>query len=147
RFQAGLPAFCLFVLAMLFVAARAGAADWTQFRGPGGTGVSEETDLPVRWSKTENVRWKVALPGRGLSSPVIAAGPVYITACTGPLQERRDVLCFDAATGKKHWERQFWATGTPWCHAKPCMAPPTPATDGERVYALFATGDLVCLDK
>jgi outer membrane protein assembly factor BamB len=147
RSQACVPALCLFALAVSLTPARAGAADWTQFRGPGGTGVSEETDLPVRWSKTDNVRWKVALPGRGLSSPVIAGGRIYITACTGPLQERLHVLCFDAATGKKHWERQFWATGTTLCHPKTCMAAPTPVTDGEHVYALFATGDLVCLDK
>jgi outer membrane protein assembly factor BamB len=109
--------------------------------------VSAETGLPVRWSQTENLRWKVALPGRGLSNPVIAGGRVYVTACTGVLQERLHVLCFDAATGKKHWERQFWATGNTVCNAKTCMAAPTPVTDGERVYALFATGDLACLDK
>jgi outer membrane protein assembly factor BamB len=57
------------------------------------------------------------------------------------------VLCFDVATGKQLWERQFWATGLTGCHPKTCMAAPTPACDGERVYALFATNDLVCLDK
>jgi outer membrane protein assembly factor BamB len=56
------------------------------------------------------------------------------------------VLCFGEASGQKLWERQFWATGNTFCHAKTCMAAPTPATDGERVYALFATGDLACLD-
>jgi outer membrane protein assembly factor BamB len=77
---------------------------------------------------------------------VVARGKVYVTACTGVLQDRLHVLCFDEATGKKLWERQFWATGNTFCHPKTCMAAPTPATDGERVYALFATGDLVCLD-
>ncbi len=123
------------------------AADWTQFRGPGGAGVSEETNLPVKWSPAENVRWKVALPGRGLSSPVIAGGRVFVTACTGYEQTRLHVLCFDVASGKKLWERQFWATGGTACHPKTNMAAPTPCTDGERVYALFATCDLVCLDK
>jgi outer membrane protein assembly factor BamB len=56
------------------------------------------------------------------------------------------VLCFEAATGKKQWERQFWATGNTVCNAKTCMAGPTPVTDGKRVVALFATGDLACLD-
>src|SRR5262249_3499773 len=123
------------------------AADWLQFRGPGGGGVSEEKDLPIRWTKSDNVRWKAALPGRGLSSPVIAGGRVYLTACSGYLQRRLHVLCFEAATGKKLWERQFWATGNSTCHPKTNMAAPTPVTDGERVYALFGTCDLACLDK
>src|SRR5205085_8282456 len=57
------------------------------------------------------------------------------------------VLCFDLADGKKLWERQFWATGTTLCHPKTNMAAPTPVTDGERLYALFATHDLVALDR
>src|SRR5262249_11132239 len=56
------------------------------------------------------------------------------------------VLCFAVADGKKLWERQFWATGSTTCNEKTCMAAATPCTDGERVYALFATGDLACLD-
>src|SRR5207253_1754430 len=56
-------------------------------------------------------------------------------------------LCFDLRSGKKRWERQFWATGNTGCHPKTNMAASTPATDGERVYALFATADLACLDK
>ncbi|MBY0527039.1 MAG: PQQ-like beta-propeller repeat protein [Gemmataceae bacterium] len=125
----------------------ASAADWTQFRGANGTGISDEQTVPTKWSKTEGIRWKVELPGRGLSSPVIADGRVYVTACTGYQQTRLHVLCFDAASGKKLWERQFWATGGTGCHPNTSMAAPTPATDGQRVYALFATCDLVCLDR
>lgn len=120
--------------------------DWPQFRGPGGTGVSEEAGPPDTWGPAENVRWKADLPGRGVSGPVVARGRVYVTACSGPRQERLHVLCFDTATGKKRWERQLWATGNTLCHPKTCMAAPTPVTDGERVYALFATGDLACFD-
>jgi outer membrane protein assembly factor BamB len=123
------------------------AADWPQFRGPGGTGVSSETGLPMRWGPAENVRWKADLPGRGVSSPVVAGGQVYITACTGYQQRRLHVLCFDAATGTKRWERQLQATGNTFCHPKTCMAAPTPVSDGEHVYALFATGDLACLSR
>jgi outer membrane protein assembly factor BamB len=133
-------------LALLLFPPFALAGDWPQFRGPGGTAVSEETELPVRWSQTENIRWKADLPGRGLSSPVIAAGKVYVTACTGFQQTRLHVLCYEAATGKKLWERQFRATGNTMCNDKTSMAAPTPVTDGDHVYALFACGDLACLD-
>jgi outer membrane protein assembly factor BamB len=133
-------------LTILFLVLPVFAEDWPQFRGPDGRGVSSETGLPVRWGPGENMRWKADLPGRGVSGPVVARGRVYVTACSGPLQERLHVLCFDAATGKKVWERQLWATGNTLCHAKTCMAGPTPVTDGERVYALFATGDLACFD-
>ena len=122
------------------------AADWPQFRGPNAAGVSEEKDLPVKWSADENVRWKVELPGRGLSSPIITNNRVYLTAASGYRQDRLHVFCFDALTGKKLWERQFWATGSTACHAKTNMAAPTMTTDGQRVYALFATCDLACLD-
>jgi len=123
------------------------AGDWPQFRGPCGSSVSEETSLPIRWSQTENVRWKVDLPGRGVSCPVIAGDKVYVTACTEFQQTRLHVLCYQAATGRKLWERQFWATANTICNDKTCMAAPTPVTDGERVYALFACGDLVALDS
>jgi outer membrane protein assembly factor BamB len=120
------------------------AGDWPQFRGPNGTGVSAETGIPTEWGRENNIRWKADLPGRGISSPVVAADRVYVTACTGPLQERLHILCFDAATGKPRWHRELWATGNTMCNPKTCMAAPTPVTDGRYVYALFATGDLTC---
>jgi outer membrane protein assembly factor BamB len=138
----------LLITAIAFLlAVSAHAEDSPQFRGPGGLGVSKESALPIRWSAQENIRWKAALPGRGLSCPVVAGGRVFVTACTGPEQKRLHVLCFDAATGKELWQRQLWATGTTLCHPKTCMAAPTPVSDGECVIALFATADLVCYDR
>jgi outer membrane protein assembly factor BamB len=133
------------ILGVLLLGVAVQASDWPQFRGPCGAGVSDETSVPTRWGPTENIRWKAELPGRGLSSPVVARGRVYLTACTGTAQDRLHVLCFDAASGKRLWQRQFSATGNTLCHPRTCMAAPTPATDGERVYALFGSGDLVCL--
>jgi outer membrane protein assembly factor BamB len=132
---------------LLLLSGAVSAGDWPQFRGPGGTAVSDETGLPVKWSTTENVRWKAELPGRGVSSPVIASGRVYITAASGYKQGRLHVLCFDASTGAKRWERQVASTGRTMCHPKTSMAAPTPATDGKHVYALFATGDLAAFDR
>lgn len=138
----------LLIFAVVFAIANgARAEDATQFRGPGGLGISKETNLPGKWSSTENIRWKASLPGYGLSNPVIANGRVYVTATAAYEQKREVVICFDVKTGKKLWERQVWATGTTQCHKKTNMAAPTPITDGDRVYALFATGDLVCYDK
>jgi len=133
-------------LAIVLALANPVAADVWQFRGPGGSGVSAEKNLPLEWSEQSNLRWKAALPGRGLSNPVVAKGRVYVTAASGWEQKRLHVLCFDLKTGKQLWERQFWATGTTQCHPKTNMAAPTPVTDGERIYALFATADLACLD-
>jgi outer membrane protein assembly factor BamB len=121
------------------------AGDWRQFRGPDSSAISPETGLPVKWSSTENVRWKADLPGRGVSSPVVAAGKVYATACSGYREKWLHVLCFDEATGAKLWEREFEATGPTACHPVTNMAAPTPVTDGKHVYALFATADLFAL--
>jgi outer membrane protein assembly factor BamB len=133
------------LLAVLAVPAL--AADWMEFRGPGRSGVSEEKGLPVKWSKTDGLRYKVALPGRGLSNPVIAGGRVYLTACSGYRYRRLHVLCLEETTGKKLWERQVTATGSTGCHPDSSMAAPTPVTDGKAVYALFATGDLAAYDR
>jgi len=126
---------------------RAETRDWPQFRGPGGLGISSETGLPVEWAKDKGIRWRVDLPGRGLSSPVIVDGRLYVTACTGPEQERLHVLCFEARTGRPLWHRQLAATGSTQCNKKTNMAAPTPAADAGRVFALFATCDLAAFDK
>lgn len=131
---------------VLALALPGGAGEWTQFRGPGGSGATEEKGLPVRWSAADNVRWKVALPGRGLSAPVIAKGRVVVTACSGYRQQRLHVHCYREDDGTKLWERHFAATGNTQCHPKTSMAAPTPACDGRAVYALFACGDLAALD-
>jgi outer membrane protein assembly factor BamB len=137
-----------FISAMLLLLSSSlWAGDWPQFRGPGGAAVSEEKGLPVKWSDTENVRWKAELPGGGVSGPVIAGGRVYVTAASAFRQRRLHVLSFDAATGKKLWERQLAATGSTICNPTTSMAAPTPVTDGKAVYALFATGDLAAFGR
>lgn len=123
------------------------AGDWPRFRGPGGSGVSDETGLPVKWSKTEGFRWKLDLPGKGLSSPVIIGNRLYLTACTGWEQKRLHVLCYDARTGEQRWHRQVAATGPTKCNRVTTMAAPTPVADENRVFTLFGTGDLAAFDK
>lgn len=135
------------VIALVLFVSVASAEDAPQFRGAGGLGVSQEKGLPTQWDGKTNLRWKAALPGRGLSNPVIANGRAYVTASSSWNQARLHLLCFDVKDGKKLWERQLWATGQTQCHPKTNMAAPTPITDGDRVYAMFASGDMVCYDK
>jgi outer membrane protein assembly factor BamB len=119
-------------------------ADWPQFRGADSSGVSPEMDVPT--VVDGNVAWSADLPGRGLSGPIVVGGKVFLTASSGYKQDRLHVLCFDAASGKKLWERQFWATGRTLCHEKMCNATPTPASDGKRVFAFYSSNDVICLD-
>lgn len=133
-------------LALTLSAAPATAGDWPQFRGPNGLGVSPETNLPVNWSKTEGLRYRVPLPARGVSSPVVVRGIVYITAASGKRDDRLHVLAYKAATGEKLWHRQFAATGSTLAHPMSGMAAPTPVADDSGVYALFATGDLAAIN-
>lgn len=121
------------------------AADWLQFRGPGGTGISPESNLPVKLD-AKSITWKINLPGRGLSSPVIVGDKIFLTACSSTEQDRLHVLCFNAKTGAKLWERQFWATGRTMAHPKTSVAANTPCSDGKRLFCLFSSNDLLCLD-
>jgi len=121
------------------------AADWPQFRGPSGNGVAAEAGVPTKLN-ARSIAWVVSLPGRGLSSPIIIGERLFVTASSGPKQDRLHVLCFDAIKGTLRWERQFWATGRTMTHEKISVAAPTPASDGERVFALFSSNDIVALD-
>ena len=91
------------VLSALFAAAPVAAADWPQWRGPHGDGVSGETGLPLHWSEDSGVLWKQPLDGPGSSSPAVAAGAVFVTT-----QEGDDLylLKFDAATGRPELEAE-----------------------------------------
>jgi hypothetical protein len=120
-------------------------ADWRQFRGTDSSGHAAG-GAPAEFGAGKNVAWKAALPGRGLSSPVVAGGRVFVTASGGPKQDRLQVLALDAKSGKRLWLRSFWATGPTDSHPKTSMAAPTPVSDGRRVVALFATGDVAALD-
>jgi outer membrane protein assembly factor BamB len=136
-----------FSIALLYLSiGLAPAGDWPQFRGPAGSGVSDETGLPTTWGADENVKWKADLPGRSVASPVVFGSKVFISAASGPKMERLHALCLDADTGKVLWHRQFAATGNTNCHPKSSMAAPTPCVNAYGVYFLFATADLAAFD-
>src|SRR6185369_3044945 len=134
------------VLLCFLALLQADAGDWRQFRGPQGSGVSDEPNLPSQLGAQKSIAWKIALPGRGISSPIIVGDRIFVTCSSGAQQDRLHVICFNAGDGSKRWERQFWATGRTTCHEKTSVAASTPASDGERVYVLFSCNDLVCLD-
>ena len=123
-------------------------AQWRQFRGTDNRSVSQETGLPVRFDVEtgENVAWKAPLPGRGASGPIVVGDRVFVTASSGPRQDRLHVLCFEATTGECRWHRQLWATGSTVCNPFGAVAAPTPASDGERVFAFFSSNDLAGFD-
>jgi outer membrane protein assembly factor BamB len=120
--------------------------DWLHFRGTDTNSVSDEKNLPVTFADDKNVAWKVPLPGRGPSSPIVVAGRVVVTSASGPRQDRLHVLCFDARTGKLRWERQLWATGHLVFSPFGGVAAATPASDGRLVFAFFSSNDLACFD-
>ena len=123
-----------------------GGGDWSHFRGNDTNSVSAETNLPVTFDDEKNVAWKVPLPGRGPSGPIVVAGRVVVTSASGPREDRLRVLCFDAQTGKLRWERQLWATGSVVCNPFGGVAAPTPASDGRLIFAFYSSNDLACFD-
>ena len=131
---------------LLAVSSSAAASEWSQFKGPNGAGISDEKGLPTEWSKTAGVKWKAALPARGVSCPVVFGNRLYVTCSSGKRDDKLHVLCFEATSGKELWHRQLQATGGTACHPKTCMAAPTPVADATGVYALFATADLAAFD-
>jgi len=134
----------LFTFAFSVASLRAG--DWRQFRGPHGNGVSDDTALPTSLDAARRIAWQSDLPGRGLSSPIIVGDRVFVTCSSGPKQDRLHVICFRADDGAQMWERQFWATGRTMCHDKTSVAAPTPTSDGQRIFAIFSSNDIFCLD-
>ncbi|NOS71080.1 MAG: PQQ-binding-like beta-propeller repeat protein [Verrucomicrobia bacterium] len=122
------------------------AADWRQFRGPNGNGAANEAQVPTVLNASNSIAWKINLPGKGLSSPIIVGDRVFVTCSSGLKEQRLHVICYNAADGTKLWERQFWATGRTMCHEKIAVAAPTPVSDGKYIATIFSSNDIVCLD-
>jgi outer membrane protein assembly factor BamB len=136
-----------FVIILLFscVTALTSAEDWRQFRGNFANSVADGENVPTELSGG-SVVWKVVLPGRGVSSPIAVRNQIFLTASSGYTQDRLHIISFDAHTGETQWDRQFQATGRTGCHPKMCVATPTPASDGERIFAFYSSNDLICTD-
>ncbi len=124
---------------------------WPQWRGPTGDSVSPAARLPMRWSQTENVVWKTAIPGWGNSTPAIWRDVIFVTS---QQDDRLLLLRLDAKTGNIVWTRELGrgtprrsgATGNGRYHDENNMSSPSPVTDGKHVWAHFGTGVLACYD-
>jgi outer membrane protein assembly factor BamB len=150
------------------------AANWPQWRGPDGSGISNEKNLPSEWTPTKNIKWKTPINGRGHSSPIVWGNRVFVTtAVEGDLvpgakavkhtadgkeflhpdsvgadrKHQFKVIAVNRESGKILWEAVAWE-GTPYDnrHRKSSYAASTPATDGKMVYAFFGTEGLYAYD-
>lgn len=130
------------LLLLLFCPALS-AGDWPAWRGPSGIGRSDETNLPVKWSTTENVKWRVALPEPGNSTPIVWRGRIFLTQAVG---DRRTLMCFDRTDGKLVWQQGVTTKAKDPTHATNPYCSGSPVTDGERVIAAFASDGLFCFD-
>lgn len=114
--------------------------NWPNWRGPSGDGISLEKGIPVKWSPTENIAWRVAIPGKGHSSPVAWDNKVFLTTCL-PEKEQRLLLCLDQRTGKKLWQKVVLNSPLETIHPLNSRASSTPATDGQHVFVTFMKAD------
>jgi outer membrane protein assembly factor BamB len=137
-----------FLLFTFYFLAAPAASQWPQFRGPTGQGHSSETGIPVEWSETKNVLWKVPVRGRGWSSPVINNGRVWITtsvAARGGASLR--AIALDAETGREILNVEvFKLSDANLKNPKNSHASPTPIVEGGRVYVHFGGDGTAALD-
>ena len=121
--------------------------DWPQFRGPTGQGVSEERNLPLTWSENKNVRWKVPIPGRGWSSPVIQGDRIWLTTATDEGKSLR-AIAIDRNTGAIVQNVEvFHLKSAKLTNSKNSFASPTPVIDGDRVYLHFGAYGTACITQ
>lgn len=136
----------LVALVTLFVtvgAAVQGADNWSRFRGPNGTGVSDATNLPVTFGPDSNVRWKTPLPP-GHSSPVVTASRIFLTAHTAAKSDYElFVIALDRASGRELWRRAIPRQQIGRRENVNGPASPSPVTDGTNVYAFFQDFGLI----
>src|SRR4051794_28048004 len=109
------PLACVFTLVAAAGLVRAG--NWPQWRGPDANGVCDEHDLPVTWSDTENVRWKVSLPAPGNSTPVVWGDRLFLTQALDQ-GKRRALVCYARADGKKLWQQEVPFSGKETTHGQ-----------------------------
>lgn len=134
------PRATLVLLTLLLGSVRSAAADeeWSRFRGPNGSGVSDAKTIPVKWTDSD-IRWRAKLPGEGISSPIAWGERLFITSAE-PEAGQRHLLCLSTRDGKELW-RQSESFHVYKKHAVNAFATSTPAADEERVYQVWQSAD------
>jgi outer membrane protein assembly factor BamB len=132
------------VVLFFFVAGLVRAENWPGWRGPSGDGVSTGKGIPTKWSSTENIAWRIAVPGEGHSSPIVWGDKVFLTSSLTE-KNKRILLCIDRLSGQTVWQRDVVQSPPETIHRLNSRASGTPATDGKQVYVTFmrAEGDKV----
>lgn len=132
------------VVLFFFVAGLIRAENWPGWRGPSGDGVSTGKGIPTKWSSTENIAWRIAVPGEGHSSPIVWGDKVFLTSSLTE-KNKRILLCIDRLSGQTVWQRDVVQSPPETIHRLNSRASGTPATDGKQVYVTFmrAEGDRV----
>jgi len=118
------------------------AENWPQWRGPRNDGTSQETGIPTSWSKTENVLWRLPLPGPAGATPVLWGDRIFLTSAKG---KDLVLICADTS-GKQLWERVIASGDQEVRGDEGNSASPSPATDGKYVWTMMGTGALACFD-
>jgi outer membrane protein assembly factor BamB len=119
------------------------ADEWSQFRGPNGTGVSATKGLPTEFGPQKNVLWKTELPP-GHSSPVLTRDRIFVTAHNN---QKLLVICLDRQTGKILWQREVPRTQAGRLQNVNGPASPSPVTDGSNVYVFFQDFGMISYDR
>jgi outer membrane protein assembly factor BamB len=118
-------------------------ADWTQFRGPGGSGVADDQKPPVKFGPNDNLAWKVAVPP-GASSPIVVGDRIFLTAFEN---EKLLTICYSRVDGKELWRKAAPAKKIEAFHpTEGSPAASTPASDGKKVVVYFGSCGLICYD-
>ena len=114
--------------------------NWPAWRGPTGNGVSEHVNFPSKFSNTENVNWKLALPGVGSSTPAIWGDKIFVTSAIG---SKDGVSCF-SKDGNKLWGHTF-GQERGGKHKNGSGSNPSPVTDGNNIYLYYKKKGLICI--
>lgn len=139
RFLCSLPGTALLILVQ---AGFIWADNWPQWRGPNGDGISTETNLPARWSATDNIAWRLPLPGMAGSTPIVWGERIFLTSEDG---NELVLLCISTA-GKEMWKRKLGSGRYRARINEGNFASASPCTDGKHVWAFVGTGDFACFD-
>jgi outer membrane protein assembly factor BamB len=123
------------------LASQARSENWPQWRGPSGTGISGESNLPSKWSATENIAWSMDMPGSSGATPVVWGDRIFVSSSEG----KSLVMMCISTDGKLLWKKAVGA-GNRQARGDGNMASPTPSTDGKHVWVFYGTGVLVCFD-